>query len=89
MSGRVHLPASVCVQLWIVYLTEGCGEPKTNKRCNPWYGHTDGHDLNKNECCRCPRLEKIATFSVKDSAKTLSKCYCPAVALQNNTKISK
>ena len=33
------------------------------------------HSLNKNECCSlCPVTLKTSTFSVKDSAKTLSIC---------------
>ena len=46
--------------------------------------HTDGHSLNKNECCSLSLiLLKIATFSDSDSAKTLS--ICPLYGLLHKT----
>ena len=48
------------------------------------YRHTDGHSLNKNECCSLSLiLLKTATFSNEDSAKTLS--ICPPYGLLHKT----
>ena len=64
-----------------VYLTEGCS--RTHVRINEaipqiWdmgAPNAPCHDLNKNECCSSSSyMLKTATFSVKDSAKTLSIC---------------
>ena len=67
-----------------VYLIEGCGEPEENKRCNTphlnRYGNIRRSEYalpsSKQEmsAVRRPLFIEIATFSIKDSAKTLSIC---------------
>lgn len=46
------------------------------------------HDLNKNECCSSSSyMLKTATFSVKDSAKTLSICPPQSLRTSAMTKL--
>ena len=62
------------------YLTEGCGEPKTNKRCNTPHSNryevSQGteypypHSLNKNECCSLSSsFRKLPHFQLRTVRK--------------------
>ena len=73
------------VELTLVYLSEGCGKTyDNNKRCDTPHLdsmgsiHTKVHShiaIQEMSAVRCPVVKKTSTFSLKDSAKTLSNMY--------------